>query len=62
MSHIKPPCLVAEAARVLEVAEATVRKWADTGRINVSRTSTGIRIFDRQELERFAAARAVKAK
>jgi len=56
------PCLTAEAARVLQVAEGTVRRWADEGRITVRRTESGLRVFDREELERLAAERAAKAK
>jgi excisionase family DNA binding protein len=55
-------CFTSEAARLLKVNEMTVRKWADTGRISVVRTPGGVRVFDRAELERLAADRAVKAK
>ena len=56
------PCLTSEAARVLKVGEGTVRRWADAGRLQVWRTSAGLRVFDREELERVAAARAGKDK
>jgi excisionase family DNA binding protein len=54
------PCFVAEAARVLGVAESTVRAWSDAGRLDVQRTAAGIRIFDREALKKFAAERADK--
>jgi len=54
--------LVAEAARLLQVAEGTVRRWADTGRIGVRRTGGGLRIFERSEVERLAAERVARAK
>ena len=62
MEKSAPCCLTSEAARVLGVCADTARRWADTGRLNVRRAGTGQRIFDREELERFAAARAAKAK
>lgn len=51
------PCLTSEAARVLQVGEDTVRRWADAGRLRVWRTAAGLRVFDRDELVRFAAER-----
>jgi excisionase family DNA binding protein len=56
------PCLTSEAARVLKVSADTVRTWADAGRLTVWRTSAGLRVFDRAELERVAADRAAKEK
>jgi excisionase family DNA binding protein len=55
-------CTTAEAARVLRIGEATVRKWANLGRLPVQRTASGVRLFDRAQLEQLAAARASKAK
>jgi excisionase family DNA binding protein len=57
--NVNALCLTSEAARVLQVNEATARRWADAGRLTVQRTRAGVRVFDRQELERLAAARAV---
>ncbi len=48
---------VGEAARILRVGEETVRRLADTGQLNASRTSTGLRIFERGEVERLAVER-----
>jgi excisionase family DNA binding protein len=42
-----------EAARYLGVAQSTVRKWADTGRIETFKTPGGHRRFRRDDLERF---------
>lgn len=60
MDPSSTPCLTAEAARLLEVGEDTVRKWADAGRLHVWRTTAGLRVFDREELKQVAAVRAAK--
>jgi diguanylate cyclase (GGDEF)-like protein/excisionase family DNA binding protein len=44
-----------EAAEALGVSTSTVRRWADTGRIQVVRTSGGHRRFPASELRRMAA-------
>lgn len=49
--------LVVEAARLLGVSERTCRKWADSGRIPVERTSSGTRIFTRDDVIRVARNR-----
>lgn len=47
------------AARVLGLAESTVRKLTRTGRLRpVATTETGIRLYDRAELERYRDAAA----
>ena len=56
------PCLTSEAARLLRASEDSVRRWADAGLLRVVRTAAGLRVFDREELERFAAEREAKAK
>jgi diguanylate cyclase (GGDEF)-like protein/excisionase family DNA binding protein len=47
-----------EAADALGVSTSTVRRWADTGRIQVARTSGGHRRFPASELRRLAAEAA----
>lgn len=42
-----------EAARYLGVAQSTVRKWADGGRIETFKTPGGHRRFKREDLDRF---------
>jgi len=54
------PVLTGEAARLVRVGEMTIRRWANTGKLHVVRTAAGLRVFDRRELERVAAARATK--
>jgi excisionase family DNA binding protein len=44
-----------EAARFLGVAQSTIRKWADEGRVPAIRTPGGHRRFRRGELELFLA-------
>src|SRR5437773_815108 len=52
------PVLVTEAARILEVSEDTVRRLAATGVLPVQRTSTGVRVFRRDDVLRIAEQRA----
>ena len=54
------PVLTGEAARIAEVGEMTIRRWADSGRLTVRRTGNGLRVYSRGELERVAAERALK--
>ena len=61
MQKSAPCCLTSEAARVLGVCADTARRWADTGRLNVQRTASGVRLFDRAQLEELAATRSDKA-
>ena len=57
------PCLAAEAARILGVTPATVRLMESRGELPATRTESGVRIFDRADVERLAAERSVsKAK
>ncbi len=50
------PLRVREAAELLSVSPATVRRWADTGRLVSRRTRTGERRFHPDDLEARAAA------
>jgi molybdopterin-binding protein len=45
------------AAEMLGVSVDTVRRWADAGRIAVTRSSTGERLLDRRDVQRLAAER-----
>jgi excisionase family DNA binding protein len=49
-------CLIGAAARSLEVSEATLRKWADLGRVPCRRIGR-LRVFRRADLERIAKMR-----
>lgn len=44
---------VAEASQLLGVSENTVRSWADHGKIPVTRSPTGYRLFREQDLHEF---------
>jgi excisionase family DNA binding protein len=48
----------ADAARILGVVPATVRQLAITGRLPALRTASGMRLFQRQDVERLAHDRA----
>ncbi len=48
-----------EAARYLGVAQSTIRKWADSGRIETFKTPGGHRRFKRDDLDRFMYGDAV---
>jgi DNA-binding transcriptional MerR regulator len=51
-----------DAARILGLAPATVLYYEKTGRLKAERTQSGIRLFDRVEVERFAKTRQKAAK
>jgi excisionase family DNA binding protein len=52
------PVTVGEAARILRVSEDTVRRLESKGTLRAARTGSGVRIFDRGEVERVATTRA----
>jgi excisionase family DNA binding protein len=53
-SEVAPEWLtLGEAARYLGVAQSTVRKWADQGRLETFKTPGGHRRFRREDLDRF---------
>jgi excisionase family DNA binding protein len=54
------PCLAAEAARILGVTPPTVRLMESRGELSATRTASGVRIFDRADVERLAAERTAK--
>lgn len=47
----------ADAARILGVVPATVRQMERDGRLTAQRTVGGMRLFCREEVERFAGER-----
>ncbi len=48
------PLTTSGVAKVLDKCEATVRNYAISGRLSCTRTSSGIRIFDPQDVEQLA--------
>lgn len=48
----------ADAARILDVVPATVRRLALKGRLPALRTASGMRLFHREDVERLRDARA----
>ena len=46
-----------DVARLLDMAPATVLYYCKLGRLKCERTKSGIRLFDRKEVERFALNR-----
>ena len=49
--------LSGEAARILNVSVDTVRLWERLGRLPALKTATGVRLFDRRDVERLARER-----
>ena len=49
---------VGEVASELGVSADTVRWWERTGRLAAARTRTGVRLFERRDVDAFAALRA----
>jgi excisionase family DNA binding protein len=60
MNDLKIPATVGEAARVSVVSEDTIRRAFDAGRLAGVRTSTGLRLIDRDALEAFARQQATR--
>jgi excisionase family DNA binding protein len=54
----EPLIMVSEAARVARVSPDTIRRWEQSGRLEAIRTSGGIRLFSRADVERVAVERA----
>jgi DNA-binding transcriptional MerR regulator len=50
--------LASEAARALGMSVDNVRRYGDDGVLRMVRTSAGVRLFDRGDVERLAAERA----
>ena len=53
--------LTTEAAQIAHVASETIRLWERTGRLAAIKTSGGVRLFDRADVERLAQERAAAA-
>lgn len=49
-----------EAARLLNVAEMTVRRWDERGMLKSIRDTLGRRRFDKKEIEKFKKQREKK--
>ncbi len=49
--------MTSEVARLLKKAPGTVIYYCKTGQLRALRTESGVRIFFRSDVERFAAAR-----
>jgi excisionase family DNA binding protein len=60
MSHepTNPTLLTSEVARILDVSAETVRLWERQGRLRAAKTSGGVRLFDRRDVEQLARERA----
>lgn len=43
------------AARLAERSSETIRRWANTGRLPVARTESGMRLFQREDVLRVVA-------
>ena len=52
-----PPLLTNEVARVLNVTPETVRSYERVGRLRAVKTASGLRLFDRRDVERLAQQR-----
>ena len=50
--------LTGEAARVLDVSVDTIQLWERIGRLPAVKTTTGVRLFDRRDVERLARERS----
>ena len=50
----------ATAARILGVSSETARGWANSGRLHVTKTLDGMRLFSRSECARLCLRRAAQ--
>ena len=48
---------VSHAARALQVAANTLRLWERQGKLPALRTTSGVRLFDRRDIDRLIAER-----
>lgn len=59
MTKLSEYVKTAEAAKILGVAQNTLRKWAAQGKIRMRRNpANGYRLFKRSDLEQFLAVAA----
>jgi excisionase family DNA binding protein len=49
--------IASDVAKLIGVTPATVRTWADAGRLPALRTVSGMRLFDRHDVEHLARER-----
>ena len=61
MEPMFDPLLTNEAARVLAVSPETVRFWERVGRLRAVKTASGLRLFDRRDVERLARDREARS-
>ena len=54
--------ITSEAAKILERTPAMVRYLERTGKLKAHKTPSGVRIFEREEVERLAAERVARNK
>jgi excisionase family DNA binding protein len=51
-----------DASKILGVSPETVRSWNRSGRLNATRTAGGMRLFQRDEVEKIAEKRSQESK
>lgn len=61
MQHETPLLTTSAAARLIGVAEGTIRQMERRGDLAAVRTETGTRLFERAEVERVAERRRAHA-
>jgi excisionase family DNA binding protein len=61
MQSTTDPVLSGEAAQILHVSVDTVRLWERLGRLRAMKTSRGVRLFERRDVERLAREREATA-
>ena len=54
------PVLTSEAGRILDRSAETVRAWERDGVLHAIRTTGGVRVFNRADVERLARERAAR--
>jgi excisionase family DNA binding protein len=54
---MNPPLMTSEAARILHVSADTVRLFERSGLLPATKTNSGLRLFDRKDVERLAVER-----
>lgn len=55
-----PPLRIGDAARLLGVSVATLRRWANSGHVPSAKRPSGQRVFYAEELAQFLPARTVR--
>lgn len=51
---------VKDVAKICDVTPATVRNWDRAGKLKAQRTSSGMRIFNKSDIEKFARERETR--